>query len=181
MGSRRNDETGVTTYQWFDGDEVGEGFKRVTEFYVEGYIDGKLVGLTLNPDGPRSFFRSLVAGYFAPFFASLEDYWEKGYKTGPTKAQLRDRLRCIGGIDMMPNQAFEVGLFTAGFPVAKTAPSGVSLEGSAYELKFLDRHLMGAAAEREIARGSAHVFKDLATLSRVESEIFARGTETGSS
>lgn len=145
-------------------------------------MDGKLVGLTLNPDGPRSFFKSMVASYFAPFLASLDDYWEKGYQTGPTKAQLHDRFRGIGGIDMMPNQAFDVGLFAAGFRVPKTAPSGVSLEGSAYELKFLNRHLPGtAAAEREIARGSAHVFNDLSTLSRVESEIFARGIETGSS
>lgn len=35
-GSKRNEETGETTYQWFDGDEVGEGFTKVTEFMLKG-------------------------------------------------------------------------------------------------------------------------------------------------
>ena len=54
-GYKRNDKTGITTYEWFNGDKVGEGFTEVTEFYVEGIIDGKLCSLTLNPKGPYSF------------------------------------------------------------------------------------------------------------------------------
>ena len=48
-GYRRDNQAGVTTYQWFDGDKVGEGFTEVTEFYVEGIIDGNLSSRTLNP------------------------------------------------------------------------------------------------------------------------------------
>jgi len=56
------------------------------------------------------------------------------------------------------------------------------MEGTAYELRFLTRHLLGTeAATAQIAKdGKAFLFNDLSTVSRVESEIFSRGTYTGS-
>ena len=117
------------------------------------------------------------------FIYSSDDFFVKGYKIGPTREQFREFSR-KGSVDMMPNQAFDAGLFVAGLraPIASGGTrTGLSLEEKAYELGFLNRHLPGtAAAEREIAReGSAHLFNDLATLSRVEAEIFSRGVNTG--
>lgn len=183
-GYKRNQETGVTTYQWFEGNEVGEGFTKVTNFYVEGVIDGKQVGLTLNPEGPYSFWKyALIASSAAKFIYSSEDFFVKGYQIGPTEAQRREFNRS-GAVDMMPNQAFDAGLFLAGFRGiggGGGVRTGLSMEGRAFEFGFLNKHLPGTAeAESEIARGSAHVFNDLSTLSRVESEIFSRGTYTGS-
>jgi RHS repeat-associated protein len=183
-GTRRDDKAGVTTYQWFDGDKVGDGFTEVTEFYVEGIIDGKLSSLTLNPKGPYSFFTyALMASTALKFIYSNDDFFVKGYKIGPTREQFREFSR-TGAVDMMQNQAFDAGLFVAGLrtPISSGGTrTGLSLEGKAYELGFLKKHLPGTAeAGREIARdGSAHVFNDLATLSRVESEIFSRGVNTG--
>jgi RHS repeat-associated protein len=114
-GSKRDAQTGVTTYQWFDG-AVGEGFTEVTDFYVEGVINGRSVSLTLNPLGPYSFGKwALMASTAMKFVWSNDDFFVNGYKIGETKAQIADRARGIGGIDMMPNQAFDVGLFVAGF------------------------------------------------------------------
>src|SRR5437868_4796634 len=166
-GKKRNDETGIITYQWFDG-ELGAGFTEVTEFYVEGVIDGKLVGLTLNPQGPRSFWTQLAIDLDPGLsvLADNSDYVVKGYSIGETRAQWAERSR-NGGVDMMPNQAFDVGLFLAGFRgvgagEAAAESTGLSMEGKAYELKFLSKHLPEtAAAEREIAtQGSGHVFND---------------------
>ena len=57
---------------------------------------------------------------------------------------------------------------------------GLSMEGLAFERKFLFKHLDDTSqAAREASQGSAHVFNDLSTLSRVESTIFSRGTFTG--
>ncbi len=54
--------------------------------------------------------------------------------------------------------------------------------GKAFELRQLNKHLPGTAeAAKELAGdGQAFVFNDLSTASRVESEIFARGIQTGS-
>lgn len=58
---------------------------------------------------------------------------------------------------------------------------GLSMEGLAFERRFLFQHLDGTSqAASQIARdGKAFVFNDSSTLSRVESEIFSRGTFTG--
>ena len=186
-GSKRNDETGVTTYQWFEGDKVGEGFTEVTNFYVEGVINGKLVGLALNPNGPSDilnvYLESQKRGGI--LFADLSDFNIKGYQIVPTEAERRFKSM-TGAVDMMPNQAFDVGLFLAGFrgmgASGGATRAGLSMEGKAYEFGFVNKHLPGTAeAGREITRtGSAHMFNDLSTLSRVESEIFARGVRTGS-
>ncbi len=57
----------------------------------------------------------------------------------------------------------------------------LATDGLAFELGFLQRHLPGTAESTKLAasRSSAFVFNDLSTLSRVESEIFARGSFTG--
>jgi hypothetical protein len=56
------------------------------------------------------------------------------------------------------------------------------MRGMAYELPHLNKHLPGTTESWKLAtsaRDAAHVFNDLSTLSRVESEIFARGVNTG--
>jgi hypothetical protein len=67
-------------YVWFDG-EIGEGYEKVTEFYVEGYIDGKNVSLSLNPDGPRPSWTQFLLEYEAVglLLADNSDYIVKGY------------------------------------------------------------------------------------------------------
>lgn len=181
-GKKKTSDTN-TEYVWFEGDEVGEGYDVVTEFYVEGVIDGRSVGLTLNPDGPRSWGKKLFLNG-DPTLALMtnnSDYFVMGYQVGETKAQWAERSR-NGAVDMMPNQPFDVGLALAGGGIGRLNRSaGLSMEGIAYELSFLNKHLPGTAqAQREIAGGSAQVFNDLSTLSRAESEIFSRGTYTGS-
>jgi hypothetical protein len=58
---------------------------------------------------------------------------------------------------------------------------GKAFSGTAYELKFIARHVEGTAqADRLIAKeGFAHVFTDKATLAAVENAIFERGQFTG--
>jgi uncharacterized protein DUF6972 len=64
---------------------------------------------------------------------------------------------------------------------AMSSATGLSTEGKAFELSQLSKHLAGTPeAAKEIAAGDAHVFNNLSTMSRVESEIFARGIYTGS-
>lgn len=64
---------------------------------------------------------------------------------------------------------------------ARSATVGLSMKGRAFELGQLEKHLAGTpAAAKEAAAKGAHVFNDLSTMSRVESEIFARGIYTGS-
>jgi RHS repeat-associated protein len=186
-GYKRNKETGVTTYEWFEGTTLGEGFTEVTDFYIEGVIDGKSVSLSLNPNGPRPLWKQLFLN--ADVGVSLllvdnSDYAVKGYEIGETRAQWAARSR-TGAVDMMPNQAFDAGLFLGGLRgggAGGSARAGLSMEGKAYELGLLKRHLPGTPEATKLAasRSSAHVFNDLSTLSRVESEIFARGTYTGS-
>jgi len=55
------------------------------------------------------------------------------------------------------------------------------MAGKAYQVKFLARHLPGTKAVAAMLRKgeNAHVFFDMATLSRVEAAIFERGVHTG--
>jgi RHS repeat-associated protein len=64
---------------------------------------------------------------------------------------------------------------------AAQSGAGLSMEGMAFELRFLQRHLPGTAqAERLVTKeGAVHVFNDLSTISRVESDLFVRGLSTG--
>jgi RHS repeat-associated protein len=61
---------------------------------------------------------------------------------------------------------------------------GIAGEAVAYERKHLLKHIAGTAEAAKEIRGkqkAAHVFNDLATLSRVEAEILSRGIHTGTS
>lgn len=60
------------------------------------------------------------------------------------------------------------------------ANTGMSLAGRTFEFRFAPKHVAGTPqAAKEAAAAEAHVFNDMATLSRVESEIIARGTYLG--
>jgi hypothetical protein len=69
------------------------------------------VGLRLNPNGPKTYFQKLLE--LDPGFSVMsyqDDYHVNGYEYTPSS---EDRRR-NNGIDMMPNQAFEVGMMLAG-------------------------------------------------------------------
>jgi hypothetical protein len=71
------------------------------------------------------------------------------------------------------------GLAAVEYNASRVAPvlmEGLSMEGLAYELRFAPKHLPGNPMPKT---GNLQVFNDLATRSRVESEIFARGVPTG--
>jgi hypothetical protein len=62
------------------------------------------------------------------------------------------------------------------------APKGLlARDGISYELKHLNKHLPDTAEAARLIRkdGSAHVFKDKATLSRVERELLESGESLG--
>ena len=56
-----------------------------------------------------------------------------------------------------------------------------SKEGLAYDPKHLNKHLSGTRESTDLIRkdGAAHLFHDLATLSRVEAAILDRGEPGG--
>jgi hypothetical protein len=58
---------------------------------------------------------------------------------------------------------------------------GLSPDGLAYELKYLNRHLEGSSeAMKMLGKGdAAHVFASKEMLGKVEAEIFERGINTG--
>lgn len=65
---------------------------------------------------------------------------------------------------------------------SSVAPKGLlSREGISYELKHLNKHLPDTAESARLIRkeGSALVFKDKATLSRVERELLESGESLG--
>jgi RHS repeat-associated protein len=171
----------TTVYKWVWQDTAEKDWDPVTDFWVDIVgPDGQTIGLRMNPNGPNSFLQNFLAeDPILGMFVYTDDYHVKGYEYTPSS---EDRRR-NSGIDMMPNQAIEVGLAVGGLRgTGEVASAGVSMEGKAYELGLLSRHLPGtAAATRAVAKDQlgAFVFKDLSTLSRVEAQIFARGEYTG--
>ena len=129
MGQEENKRNN-TEYVWFEGDAVGEGYEVVTEFYVEGVIDGRSVSLSLNPDGPRALWRQILlnADPAWSLMTDNSDYFVKGYAIGETRAQFAERSR-TGAVDMMPNQAFDVGLLFAGGGVGRLNRAGAGSAG----------------------------------------------------
>jgi RHS repeat-associated protein len=131
-GKKKTSDTN-TEYVWFEGKEVGEGYDVVTEFYVEGVIDGRSVSLSLNPDGPRALWKQLLlnADPSLSLMTDNSDYFVKGYQVGETRAQWAERSRA-GAVDMMPNQAFDVGLFAAGGGLGRLnrVGAGSAVEGT---------------------------------------------------
>ena len=65
--------------------------------------------------------------------------------------------------------------------VSTDGSDGIPIDGLAFELKHLKKHLPNTPeSDREIRNnGSAHVFTDLPTLSRVMDDIINHGTYTG--
>ncbi len=181
------DNVSTTEYQWVWQDDPEEGWDRVTNFHPDVMgPDGKMIGLRLNPDGPLSKTQKFLEDMFVAPFSNDSDYHVKGYEFTANSAD-RKFLSDSGGVDMLQGQAFDIGLTFAGLRGAGSiesavARSGLSMEGKAYELGFLSKHLPGTeAAAAQVAKdGKAFLFNDLSTVSRVESEIFARGTYTGS-
>jgi RHS repeat-associated protein len=150
----------VTEYVWFDGDKVGNGYDVVTEFYVEGIINGRSVSLTLNPDGPRSALKQFLIDSSDLVVSALfynDDYHVKGYAIGETREQFRERSR-RGAIDPMPNQGFEVGLFFAGGPVGRlnrgTAAGILTPYGRAFQATTPE-----ALAAREAIESGATLYR----------------------
>jgi len=86
-GSKYDDKTHITTYEWFTGDKVGAGYTKVTSFYVEGLIDGRRVGLHLNPEGPNSFLVTTLRGLSLGAYLTVRpgDYYTKGYEITRTR------------------------------------------------------------------------------------------------
>ena len=176
-------ENGVSTteYKWVWQDKAENGWNPVTDFWVDVVApNGQTIGLRLNPDGPKSFLRKMLE--LDPGWGVLSyqhDYHVQGYEFTPSS---EDRRR-NNSIDMMPNQAIEVGLLVGGLRgTGEVANAGIPMAGKAYEIGLLNRHLPEtAAAAKAVAKdqAGAFVFKDLSTLSRVEAEIFARGEYTG--
>jgi len=67
-----------------------------------------------EPKGSLLLFTyALMATTALKFIYSSDDFFVKGYKIGPTREQFREFSR-KGSVDMMPNQAFDAGLFVAG-------------------------------------------------------------------
>jgi RHS repeat-associated protein len=82
--------------------------------------------------------------------------------------------------DLGPTLPILVGVAT--MRIGGGAPSPRTFSGTAYEIKFIPKHIEGtAAANRQIARdGAAHVFKDRAALATVENALFnGQGGFTG--
>jgi hypothetical protein len=57
----------------------------------------------------------------------------------------------------------------------------INIEGLSYELKHLNKHLMGTKESIKLINkeGSAHLFTDIATLSKAESTILKKGNYLG--
>lgn len=151
----------VREYVWFDGNKVDDGYDVVTEFYVEGVIDGHSVSLSLNPDGPRPLWRQMLIDA-DPVLGSLlaynDDYHVKGYAIGETWDQFAERSR-RGAIDPMPNQAIEVGLFLGGTPfggrLTRTVAAGIATPyGAAFQAQSAE-----ALAAREAIEGGATLYR----------------------
>jgi RHS repeat-associated protein len=155
-GKKKTSDTN-TEYVWFEGDTVGEGYDTVTEFYVEGMINGNMVGLTLNPNGPRSFWTQLALDLdpALSLMTNNSDYFVKGYEIGETRAQFAERSR-TGAVDMMPNQAFDVGLFFAGGGLGRLNRAGA---GAATETTTLYRAVTQPELDDIFATGTYRVAK----------------------
>jgi RHS repeat-associated protein len=112
------DNVSTTEYKWVWQDDPEEGWTRVTDFWVDiTASDGSTVGLRMNPNGPIPsagllFYAGLKlmgGDALLPSQAALN-----GYEITPNSAE-RARASATGAVDMMPNQAFDVGLAAAGF------------------------------------------------------------------
>jgi hypothetical protein len=124
------DNVSTTEYKWVWQDNPEEGWDAVTDFWVDVVgADGQTVGLRLNPSGPNSFLQNFLAQ--DPVLGALvysDDYHVNGYEYTPSS---EDRRRS-SGIDMLPNQAFDVGLTVTAGGVGRLCRAGVgaTVEGT---------------------------------------------------
>ena len=106
------DNVSTTEYKWVWQNDPEKDWDRVTDFWVDVVgPDGATVGLHLNPNGPKSFLQKLLeldSGW--GLLSYQDDYHVNGYEY---TASSEDRRRS-SGIDMLSNQAFDVGLSLAG-------------------------------------------------------------------
>src|SRR5205823_7248581 len=104
----------TTTYKWVWQDDPEDGWDRVTNFHPDVMgPDGKLIGLRLNPDGPLSKTQKFLEDMFLAPFSDDSDYHVKGSEFTANSAD-RKFFSASGSVDMMPNQAFDIGLMFAG-------------------------------------------------------------------
>lgn len=116
------------------------------------------MSLTLNRNGPRPLWKQLLLNG-DPALSLLtdnSDYTVKGYKIDETEAQRKERMR-TGAVDMMPNQAFDVGLFFAGggFGRLNRSSTGIhTTQGTAFQATTPE-----ALAAREAVENGATLFR----------------------
>ncbi|HKP37905.1 MAG TPA: RHS repeat-associated core domain-containing protein, partial [Pyrinomonadaceae bacterium] len=169
-----NEWSAMTSFLWRNPNGDGYiSFDRFSNFH-EGVSTMAVVGGLFN--GSTS---SLMAGYSSksnPVARMLNGI------PNSVDAILRDPQvqKIINSPDFQFLSVYS-GMAALEFGAASSASTGLSMEGRAFQLTQLNKHIAGTAeAEKTAAAGAAHVFNDLSTFSRVESEIFARGIYTGS-
>jgi RHS repeat-associated protein len=182
------DIEGNRQFKWFDGDVVDEGWTVYNHSYYVGedqaiWLDsGSSNFLVLNKnDFSNNIWQSLQntdpGSYNADQMTALHSGVASAAYYTPAAAQDRAFASIAGGLvgGLLSNFARSIGL------VAEE--STLSMRGVAYELRHLNKHIAGTQeAARQLAKdGKAFVFNDLATLSRVEAEIFTKGVFTGTS
>lgn len=128
--------------------------------------------MSLNPDGTHDYWQKLTYGSTGVFpdFESQLALTGVGMAGGKAITALGSTIRSLSASFFGRQAANE------------TAEQGAGLltEGLAYEFSYAPKHIPGTPqAAREASRGSAHVFNDLSTLTRVEAEIISSGKYTG--
>jgi Domain of unknown function (DUF6972) len=170
-------------YHWYDDEKAlkAAGAEIVAQDLIYRVNDN--LWIRLDPRGPNGY------GTTQQQINGWDAYGSEGQAVERTHGPMGDNSTAAA-------QAFELAaydtggrivsglagsLFSALFGRTAAEATGVSTEGLAYEFNFVNKHLAGTSqAAKEVAReGSAHVFSDLSTLSRVEGEIFSRGVYTG--
>ena len=193
-GSYTGNADGKTYYKWYEDEKTlkASGATIVEENCANGFMyqieGGTWIRLSMDSNNWDSF-----GNYFNAFYNT---HGPVGLVGADPKAQAAEfTFSWLGGKALGAIGGKLLGFFSPGAGEAagaaataageaagttESAGTGLSMEGLAFERKFLFKHLEGTAeAAREASRGGAHVFNDLSTLSRVESEIFTRGTFTG--
>jgi RHS repeat-associated protein len=127
MQTTVKDNVSTTTYKWVWQDDPEEDWERVTDFHPDVVgPDGRIVGLHLNPNGPKGLLQKILE--LDPGWGLLsyqDDFHVKGYEFTDNSAD-RAAYSARGSVDMMPNQAFDVGLFLPGGGVGRLSSAGAA-------------------------------------------------------
>ena len=117
---------------------------------------------------------------------TFESWWEAskaGFQSGNNNPW-GEVNKILQGI--VPGEGAFVAAFARGLGAIKgcftPAARGVPIDGLAFELKHLDKHLQGSSAANRLIRkeGAAHVFENKGALAAAERAIMERGQFTGS-